>query len=281
MGKLLSRLQQKFDHKIEQTTKLKAINEPLRSELADLYGAKGRNSLNANLTACLLNGLYTEQIRTFLFSVRLLQKLVAADSNLNRATIGSDEFKTFKAYLIKNKIIKIHSDSSGFGSGDKHNKAAKCELVDAEIIDLLDKTRAPAITSDEEIGDEDSDEQEAYERNLVVPELDPGLLKKMKERVKARKNKLPVKGNKALEEIKENIKNINIERSTYQYTVGWNTVLDNLDVIRRLCAKEKYQEALDLIKEMHETRAQIFKNDSRGRFPVPLNEAIKKCHKNK
>jgi hypothetical protein len=273
MGNLLNRLQQKFDHKLESTTKLENINEPLRSELEDLYGAKGKYSLNANLTASLINGIYTEKIQTFLFSVRLLQKLVASDPNLTRQTIGSDEFKAFKAYLISNKIMKVTSDATGFGTGQKENKAAKCVLIDSEIIDLLKKTKSKEVIND------DSDTDDDYENNLEIPEIDSGLMKAIKDKVKARKIKPTATENKFLKDIEKQIRDINIERSTYNYTVGWNNVLDTLDKIKRLCVKEKYSEALDLINEMQKTREQVYKVNHRANAASSLKQDIAKCHK--
>lgn len=166
---------EKFDHKLRNTTPLKKLPEPLRSELKNLYS---RSDLKANLLACLLNGLFTEGIVRFLFSVREMEALVRADKNLKRKSLNDKEFSTFKAWMISKNVIELMSQSTQFKQGQK-GKAAFAKLIHMDMLKLLRK----------ELVDEDgiTQEQSEYEERLQIKGILPELEAKMRESARARK----------------------------------------------------------------------------------------------
>lgn len=183
-------LDDRFDHKLRSTTQIKNLPEPLKENLKALYAEK--KNLNANLLACLLNGLYTEKLDKFLFSVRELQALIQADhknKNLKtRNSLNDVEFKTFKRYLSDKDIIAIDDDSTPFEAGKKGGKAAICRLIEPRMIKLIDSDSSKKTTNHrvKEDDDEMSLEQNIYEENLQIPELDPELSKTIRDGVKKR-----------------------------------------------------------------------------------------------
>ena len=277
MSNLLGKFKKKFDHKVGKSTPIELIQEPLKSELKAMYEETGDYKIYPNLAACLINGLYSEGITKFLFSKREFEKLIKIDENLNRNSINGLEFRDFKAFIIKEGIINVISDSTSFEQGRKDGKAAICEIIDSTILDLLNNTSQITNEELESLGPSDE-----YENNLDIGEIEPNLLKEIKEKAKLRADRraaLSQSESSLKDSVFESIKNIKIEKSIYMRTVGperYEVALENVD---KFCKNLEFSNALNEIEGLVSERDEIYNNRFPRQEKLTLEEAIKKAHK--
>ena len=136
---LYKKITDKFDTKLQRTTPVSDLPDELKNFLNKLYNEK---AWSTRLFATLLNGIFTEQLETFLMSKNLMMSLVAADhqnKNLDRATLNNTEYMAFVALLRKREIIVVNEESEEISSEYPKGLAGTWTLVDRDAKKLLDR----------------------------------------------------------------------------------------------------------------------------------------------
>ena len=86
---------------LSKTTPLDSLPEGLRNELEKMYGSK---SITARVLATIINSSYTEKRLVFLFSLRLINKLLEADGKGN---LSGQDYKCINAFFLHENILEV------------------------------------------------------------------------------------------------------------------------------------------------------------------------------
>jgi len=135
---LIAKVSGRCDSKLIKTTRLEKLSTKRQEFLSKLYE---ENDLNSRLLGTLLNGVYTEQKKTFLMSLPLLRTLIMVDyenGNFNRNTLNDQEYKKFVAILRKNQIIDVLIESEKKSSKHPNGLAATWQILDQDALKILD-----------------------------------------------------------------------------------------------------------------------------------------------
>jgi hypothetical protein len=112
--------------KLTETTMIDSlVDEDIKKLLKPLYDS---TVITRNITACVLNSVFTEHKATFLFSRKILADLLKQDQNLKRNTVNSQSFRNLYDWWEDTKLLAVIKD------GEHDRKASVVELTHHELI---------------------------------------------------------------------------------------------------------------------------------------------------
>ena len=259
---IVERFSGKFDHKLLQVTPTDRLPKNLASVLVPLYAS---NELNKRLLACLINGVYTEGTLDFLFSLPLMQKLISNDNAIKErracATLSSQEFKTFKAFLTKHAVITVVEDSKAIDAKESRGRAAKCELIDADFVPLLKNAKKM---------------KQGSFRITHKPKANTAPGGELPDSpVKA----APKTFASAKSEVLDRLKRLKIENKLYLRCVS-KSPEDIKDRVKRLILKNDFETALKILRDYEKSRDEVYENRlRRGLETLSLSQAVRNLNR--
>ena len=125
---LLKKLTTPTTAKLSHTTELQLFTDPqLKEFLKILYN---NNNTTSKLIGTLVNGIMTHQMRTFMFSKRIMDNLLNSDPNIETNTCKSVNYKDFMHKCLSDKFLVTLRNHGG-------GKAGIYRLEDEALSDLL------------------------------------------------------------------------------------------------------------------------------------------------
>ena len=129
-AELLKKLTTPTTIKLSHTTELPLVkDENLRIFLDKLYNS---SNITFKLTATLINGITTHQMRTFMFSKRIMDGLICSDPNTEAVSCQSSNYRDFMHKCLGDNIITTLRSHGG-------GRAGIYKLQDPATLDVLYK----------------------------------------------------------------------------------------------------------------------------------------------
>jgi len=249
---ILFELNEKFDHRLQITSPLDQLPSDLRQLLSLCYQAKTNKPRNSYFAA-ILNGIYTENLSSFLMSQNLLQELIKNDPNIERNTVDSKSYREFMAFMLNKGYVRLLSKPERIAKGSK------------PIAGKWEWTHEPTLAILKPYLGERKKPQSVPENHQAEKSPDSGSTPSLEQ------------------EAKQKILNSALERNLYAFCVGGSEHSEALATAESLIKNQKYADAISLLDSIKMKRDQIYPGARTYTIwkTKTLDEAVQICRREK